>query len=84
LLGYIEPDGKEGENNFDTGELIELRHVSRYSLLIRRITLCLAHPLAKGFKLEDGKVTFTVPKVKPKHNYIISRAYLMLILRYDP
>jgi hypothetical protein len=34
--------------------------------------------------LEEGHVTFTVPKVKPNHNYIVARAYFVVVLRCDP
>jgi hypothetical protein len=64
--------------------LVSCQIASCYSFLIRDVALCLDHPLAKAFKLEDGKVTFTVPKVKPNKNYIVARASFMLILRYDP
>ncbi|KAI9465059.1 hypothetical protein BJY52DRAFT_761773 [Lactarius psammicola] len=30
------------------------------------------HPLAQGFPLNAGKVKFVVPRVKPRHNYIVA------------
>jgi hypothetical protein len=30
------------------------------------------HPLAKGFQLDDGQVTFTVPNVASNSNYIVA------------
>ncbi len=38
------------------------------------------NPLAKGFALDSGSVTFTVPQVKPKTNYIVVRAYSQFFL----
>jgi hypothetical protein len=34
----------------------------------------IAHPLAKGFALSDGKVDVVVPNVESKNSYIVARA----------
>src|SRR5712691_8776833 len=44
--------------------------------LTHETSLCLLdHPLAEGFPLDQGKVSFAVPNVKPRNNYIVVRAY---------
>jgi hypothetical protein len=51
--------------------------ISPFIIIIIIITSCrLGHPLASGFNLDDGKVSFTVPQVKPNNNYIVVREYL--------
>ena len=37
--------------------------------------LTLGHPLAKDFRLDQGKVSFEVPYVAPNNNYLVVRAY---------
>ena len=38
-------------------------------------SLYLDHPLADGFRLDKGKVSFKIPQVKPNNDYIVVRAY---------
>lgn len=45
------------------------------SSLSHDTSLCLDHPLADGFRLDKGKVSFKVPQVKPNSNYIVIRAF---------
>ena len=80
VLGFIQPDGSGGEN-LDIGQLIELKYMFEFRLSQGHVTLLIDNPLAQGFQLDDGQVTFTVPSVPTKNNYIVARAYLMLLAR---
>lgn len=75
MLGYLQPDGEGGEN-LDVGQSSQSQMAHVFFLAcpdLRHVGFVSDHPLAQGFPLDAGKVKFVVPRVKPRHNYIIAR-----------
>jgi hypothetical protein len=73
VLGHLNSDGSGGEN-LDLGQLAGLDMLRIHSI-DPYASIALDNPLAQGFDLHDGSVTFDVPDVEPNNNYIVARTY---------
>lgn len=74
LLGWV--DSASQNEHLDIGERFKSKlNIVYIALVLTRSTLFLAHPLAVGFALMDGKVDVSVPIVDTRDDYIVVREY---------
>jgi hypothetical protein len=84
LLGFLLANGTGGEN-LDVGQSLPAgAYIFRRLMIYVMLVFVSEHPLAQGFDLIDGEVSFGVPSnIEPGTNYIIARECLPFLSQYD-